>query len=145
MLITLYCNPFFPACKEKIYKIPCFFQKNFKREPKQAEDPAKRFPEKGKNRAQETAEGAFPQENAGAEGYGVGHSGVTAAKTEDQKNPDLEKSGHKQQIPQPAGAEGPQEAVKNAQTAAQHQRLPKVQRTAHLKKRCQKPAGRGSS
>ena len=38
MLITLYCNPFFAPCKEKIYEIHGFFQSIFERKPKKAED-----------------------------------------------------------------------------------------------------------
>ena len=38
MLITLYCNPFFAPCKEKIYEIPGFFQSIFERKPKKAEE-----------------------------------------------------------------------------------------------------------
>jgi hypothetical protein len=50
MLITLYCNPFFTPCKEKICEIPDFFQDIFSRLPNKAEKAGDTAPKERKKR-----------------------------------------------------------------------------------------------
>jgi hypothetical protein len=111
MLITLYCNPFFAPCKEKIYQIPRFFQNIFKRLPKKRENFGKTFPKRGKQRTQKAAEGTLPKEDPGEQCQGIAHPQIAAAKAKHQINPGPEEEKDKQKVSQPARAKGTQKPI----------------------------------
>ena len=94
---------------------------------------------------QKLTEGILPEEDAGPKEAGIAHPQICAAKTESQKDPDLEQCDEKHKISQPPGTERTQKSVKKAQTAAQHQGLPHMLPAVHPRMRRQKLAGRGSS
>ena len=112
MLITLYCNPFFAPCKEKIYENPDFFERFFQN-----------FPEKGEDGRQKRAEAELPKGDSRQKREGIAHPEVAAAQAETQIDPCPEEDGNKRQISQPAGTEGAQKAIQKAQASAACQSL----------------------
>ncbi len=91
MLITLYCNPFFAPCKEKISKIQRFFESIFPEAQNSTPKAGKKQPKTGKQGLQEFTKAALPKKYAYGKGEGVGHAQVCAAKAKPQKDPDLKK------------------------------------------------------
>ena len=94
---------------------------------------------------QKASEANFPQKDPACQESSVGHSGVCVAQTENQIEPPLKQGDHKEQIPQPSGAECAKKTIKKAETTSNQEGLPQVEKTVHPSMRCQKPVERGSS
>ena len=115
MFITLYCNPFFPGCKEKFSQIHQFFAYFFEREKKNSQNAKNSLPKSGKQGGKKFPKGQLPQDAATQQSTGVADAQIPAADGKAQIDPQGKESGDKQQISQPPGAKGSQKPIKKSQ------------------------------
>ena len=109
------------------------------------EKPIKVIPKAGKNWPQEHTEGQFPKKDSANQKDRIGHPQITAAQPEAQIGPTVQQGDQEEKISQPSGTEKPKKAVKKPKPTTQQQPLPQMEKAVHPSRRCQKPAGRGSS
>jgi len=87
MNITLYCNPFFPGCKEIFSKFLQFFENFFEREENCGTKTAQEMPKNGDHRPQQPSKTALPQHCSQQQRCGVGKPGICPAQAKDQIHP----------------------------------------------------------
>lgn len=145
MFITLYCNPFFPGCKEKFLKNAYFFVKPPQRSENTHQNGEETLPKSGKKRRKPRAEALIPQKAAQKQRGGVGKTQVPAADPETQIDPEIKQRPDEEQITQPAPAQRAQEPIHDAQHTAQQESLQQIQPGIHPNKRRSRPPVRGSA
>jgi hypothetical protein len=108
--ITLYCNRFFPICKEKFCSFPHKIEKIFQRE-EQKPDKLPKFPEQ---RRKKPPHGAVTQPTADEKPTAAAQPDIPLAYPKAKEKPPVEKADHKEKVTQPPGAEGSPKTVQQA-------------------------------
>ncbi|MCI7808696.1 hypothetical protein MR626_05340 [bacterium] len=84
MIIPLYCNPFFPRCKQNFRKMQKFFSGQGQKSPQISQ----LFPKQPKNRPQSLSSGTFPDHTACRQSGKIPHPKIPTADPKGEKKPD---------------------------------------------------------
>ena len=118
IFIPIYCTPFFPRCKEEIYKFTTNFEKFSDRQENYGENPVGELPKKRKNRAQGFPGGGLPQGKAQKQSPGVPHADVSLTQGEAEIQPYIEGDCTKEGVRQ-EGQLFPQRTQKSVEQSQQ--------------------------
>ena len=143
---TLYCNPFFPRCKQNF----CNFQNFFQRKQDKTENCPQNLPNQEKYRPQPDADSFLPEKNSTDHTQQINQPDIPPAEGEADIQPGPDCCQGKDPIRQMAMARSQrsEKSIKNSQAAAQQKTAaqpPGSKGRTHRHSRCQSPASRGSS